>query len=84
MLVDGVKIGEIRRGQTQLLPVEPGRHEVRLTISWCSSPSVEVEVGAGQRVRLKCWPNVRPFQARRTAFNNPDAWTGLALDERGD
>lgn len=80
VLLDGVKVAKIRGGQTQVVPVEPGNHEVHLTIDWARSPSVDVDVGAGQRVRLKCWSNVRPFRTKR-AMANPDAWIGLALDE---
>lgn len=80
VLVDGEKVARIRRGQAQVVAIEPGYHEVHLTIDWARSPSVEVQVDAGQRVRLRCWSNVRPFRAAR-GLANPGDWIGLALDE---
>ncbi len=80
VLVDGEEVARIRRGQTQVVAIQPGSHEIQLTIDWARSPSVEVQVGAGQRVRLRCWPNVRPFGARR-GLAQPGDWIGLALDE---
>lgn len=83
VLLDGVEIAKIRGGQTQVVRVEPGSHEVHLTIDWARSPSVDVNVGAGQRVRLKCWSNVRPFRTKQ-AMANADAWIAVALDENRD
>jgi hypothetical protein len=80
VLVDGEEAARIRRGQTKVVAIQPGSHEIQLTIDWARSPSIEVHVGAGQRVSLRCWPNVRPFGARR-GLAQPADWIGLALDE---
>jgi hypothetical protein len=56
VLVDGNDIGEVRRGQSQLFQITPGRHEVHLVIDWARSPSSDVDVVSGETVKLVCWP----------------------------
>jgi hypothetical protein len=51
----------IRAGGSQRIEVEPGHHTVRMRIDYCRSRPLDVEVGQGQVVILRCWPNVRAY-----------------------
>lgn len=62
LVIDGAESGSVRRGEQTAARVPAGRHEVRMCISWCSSPAVRVDVAAGGDVVLECGPgrgNVR-------------------------
>jgi hypothetical protein len=75
--VDGNDIGEVRRGQSRLFWIAPGRHEVHLVIDWARSPSIDMDVISGETVRLVCWPKFHFWQVN-TAMANPDEWIVLA------
>ncbi len=77
VLVDGEDMGEVKRGQSRLVHVAPGRHEVHLAIDWCRSPSIEVDVAPGENVKLACWPKFQVWQMQR-ALANPDECIVLA------
>jgi hypothetical protein len=81
VIVDGGDVGEVKRGQSQVVPVAPGRHEVHLEIGWCRSPSIAVEVVLGETVKLVCWPKFQFWQAKR-GLNTPDDW--IVLERAAD
>jgi hypothetical protein len=56
VLIDGKAAGHVGRGQSVQAEVPPGRHEVRLKIDWCGSPSVWVEATPGGRIQLAAEP----------------------------
>ncbi|MGW0665309.1 hypothetical protein [Streptodolium elevatio] len=56
VLVDGAVVGRAKRGQTHTFTVRPGTHRVQLTIDWCSSPELVIEVAGGQVARFVCAP----------------------------
>jgi hypothetical protein len=75
--VDGLEVGEIRRGETKDFPVEPGSHEVVLRIDWCRSPTLEVDVAPGTRVPLQCRPNVPIVLALIAIITRRPDWISL-------
>jgi hypothetical protein len=54
--IDGVEVGRVARDTQVVFPVEPGRHNVRAVIDWTGSPVVQVQVTAGETVRLTVGP----------------------------
>ena len=54
-------IGEVRKGETISLDIEPGKHHLRLKIDWCSSPGVDFEIHTGQTVKFSCGNNLKPL-----------------------
>jgi hypothetical protein len=60
VLIDEVPEGKIRRGQTLHLKVPAGTHQMRLTIAWCSSPSLTADVIAGTSTYFVCAPGSQP------------------------
>jgi hypothetical protein len=74
-------VGEIKRGQSRLIHVAPGRHEVHLEIGWCRSPSIDVDIVQGETVKLVCWPRFQFWQAKR-GLNSPDEW--IILERSAD
>ena len=59
--IDGALVGKIRRGESQVVELDAGEHEVCLKLDWCRSPSVRVALGAGERVELAAAPNAHPL-----------------------
>lgn len=59
--IDGEPVGKLRRREAQTYDVPPGAHAVHLTIDWARSPTVEVELAAGDHVELICRPNANAF-----------------------
>lgn len=60
VLIDEVPAGKIRRGQTLHLKVPAGTHQMRLTIAWCSSPSVTADIDTGTPTYFVCAPGNQP------------------------
>ena len=54
LIIDGRQVGKLKRGQSVQIGVEPGRHSVQMTIDWCSSKTLDVDVAAGAQVSLLC------------------------------
>jgi hypothetical protein len=81
VLVDGADVGEVRRGQSRLLYIVPGQHEVHLEIDWARSPSVDIDVASGETVRLICWPKFPSWQSKK-ALSRPGEW--IVLEHSAD
>lgn len=77
VIVDGTQVGGIRRGQSRLVPLAFGRHEVHIEIGWTRSPSIEVDIAPGETTKLVCWPKSQAWQWR-TALANPNECIVLA------
>jgi hypothetical protein len=54
VVVDGMHVAKIRRGQRIELPITSGRHKVFMYINWGTSDPVELEVQPGKSVQLFC------------------------------
>lgn len=52
--LNGKKVGEISEGETFLLSVEPGDHEIFLKIDWCRSPNMRVNIAEKETVEMAC------------------------------
>lgn len=57
VFIDGKKMGTIHQMESRSFEVQPGHHEVFLTIDWCSSTSLSVDVVALDEVKLFCKAN---------------------------
>lgn len=44
VVIDGEKIGKIRRGQTKEFPISSGPHELALRIDWCGSRTIRFSI----------------------------------------
>jgi hypothetical protein len=77
VLIDGEERGDVKRGETFSLEVEPGSHGVGIKIDWARSPVVEVECAAGQTVRLVCNPKSNPISALYHAFLSRSTYVDL-------
>jgi hypothetical protein len=63
ILVDGTELGTIKNGETVSLPIQPGRHEVKLKIDWAYSPPLEIDAPPGGTVKLRARPKANPLTA---------------------
>jgi hypothetical protein len=60
ILLDGVLVGEVKRGRSRTLVVERGHHELRLGVDFMRSPVLHLELATGEEARVRCWPNAKP------------------------
>jgi hypothetical protein len=60
-MLDGLLVGEVKHGRTQSIDVEVGHHELYLAIDWTRSPTVQLNLGRGGAVRVRCWPKGNPW-----------------------
>jgi hypothetical protein len=65
VVIDGATVGGIRRGETKLFDLAPGRHEIHLEIDWAKSRNLELNLSAGDVASLTC--SARPPNAGWTA-----------------
>lgn len=57
--IDDTKVGRLKAGEVASYPVARGRHRVRMTIDWASSPTREPELVGGEVFRFVCRPSGR-------------------------
>jgi hypothetical protein len=81
VVLDGVKVARVKRGETCTIETDAGHHEVRLAVDWCRSPTVSFELAAGQEARLRCWPNARPLTILHRATLGRANYISLELAE---
>jgi hypothetical protein len=60
--IDGVRTGKVARGEQGDFPVTPGAHNVKAVVDWLGSPTIQVEVAAGETTRLTVEPGGSAFQ----------------------
>lgn len=56
VLLDGTECASLTTGETATFDVEPGTHTVQIAIDWGRSPTMTVDVPAGETERLVCRP----------------------------
>src|SRR5712691_2742147 len=56
VILDGRKVGGVRRGQVIEIDISPGSHVAMLKIDWCSSPRLTFSVSPSEVVVLACRP----------------------------
>ena len=79
VMIDDARIGTVRAGETFRCDVGTGRHEIRLTVDWCGSPTVVIDVG-DRDVDLVCAPHRNlPWLAAFMLFT-PNQWIDLRVD----
>jgi len=76
-MVDGAEVGGVKWGQSRLVQVAPGRHEVHIEGAGSRSPSVEIDVAPGGKATLVCWSKFQAWQWQ-TALANPNEIIALA------
>jgi hypothetical protein len=59
VILDGVKIGEVRDGQTQQFAVSPGQHTLSLKIDWCGSKVIDFAIAGENQVTFHAKSNLR-------------------------
>jgi len=54
IFIDGKRVGKIRNGQTVILAVDPGEHELFVKIDWCMSNTVGLRILQDEMTDLVC------------------------------
>lgn len=54
--LDGKVVASIANDTTVHVPATPGAHKLRVTIDWCSSPTIDVNLAANETQRFECGP----------------------------
>ena len=61
VILDGKKVGGVKRGESLALSTTPGRHELHFAIDWCRSPREVFELDEEGAVHARCWPKANPL-----------------------
>lgn len=77
VMIDGKQVAKVRRGQTVDVRIAPGRHEIFLQISWCRSPSIQVDAHSGEVIKMYCQPGGPVDSALRDTLGNANAYINL-------
>jgi hypothetical protein len=56
VLIDGQKVGKLRRGDHKGFKVSTGKHTVRVKVDWAGSPEWGVTLDEHQRAEFICGP----------------------------
>ena len=82
VFVDGKAAASLGRGQESTIEVTAGRHSLRATLDWGSSPTVEVELAEGDRAYVLCQSGFKFSLARPRALLYITIWRKRYLDLR--
>jgi hypothetical protein len=56
VLIDGSKVGKLRRGKELTHEVDPGEHDVQMKIDWTKSEKLDVKLKDGEEATFVCYP----------------------------
>ena len=76
--INGHPVGKVKMGETTMVTLEPGMHDVRLTIDWCSSRTLTVS-GDENRV-LHCAPGGGAISALSDIVLDTEHYIALASE----
>ena len=48
ILLDGTEIGKIKDGESKTFPIQPGKHQLKAKIDWCSSNEITLNILEGK------------------------------------
>jgi hypothetical protein len=80
VLVDGELAATLGRGESATVSVASGRHAVKATLDWGSSPTLDVDLGAGERAYLLCQSAFQFSLSRPRALLYITVWRNRYLD----
>lgn len=63
LMVDGVAVAKVKRGETATVTLSPGRHRIRMKIDWCGSRTLELDVSDSDRLAVRCRPGLTGLKA---------------------
>jgi hypothetical protein len=78
--VDGNVAATLGRGEEARVTVSGGRHRIRATLDWGSSPSLDLELGENDRAHVVCRSGFEPSLARPKALLYITVWRKRYLD----
>jgi hypothetical protein len=61
IVIDNAPAGEIRRGETVVLEVPVGHHELFLKVDWARSQRLDVDLLEDERQLVRCWNSLNPL-----------------------
>lgn len=73
MIVDGLDRGRLRRGESQVVKIAPGMHEVYMRAGGGRSRAITLNMRPDEIATLVCWPNRRALRPRP----HLEEWIGL-------
>ena len=78
VVIDGEKVGKIRRGQTKEFPISSGQHELVLRIDWCGSRTIRFSVNDGDELSFFAKSGRRFGDPDKFGIIEPDSWICLS------
>jgi hypothetical protein len=76
VVVDGIVVAGIHRGETYQQALEPGQHELRIKIDWSGSQAEVFQLNPGERIEFICEPNGNILNVLWQIFT-PSSWVRL-------
>lgn len=55
--VDGAVVGKVKRDKSVSVDLAPGKHAMLVSLEWCSSKPLVVEIVEGAECSVECGPN---------------------------
>ncbi len=83
IMIDGVLVGEVKRGGSRTIDADWGYHEFHLAMDWTTSPSLQLELAPGGEVRVRCWSRGSPLSALYWLTFGRLRAIGIELHENG-
>jgi hypothetical protein len=77
VVLDGQKVGSLRRGQEIVLQTTAGTHTLHVTIDWCTSDSMSFSIEETQSKSFECGNNTKIFLAPLYILLWPDEYLWL-------
>lgn len=79
--VDGEKIGEIKNGGTEELPVPPGEHVIQLQIDWCKSKEIPFRLSEGEKQSFQCGSRLKGWKVLKASSSMDKEDVFVYLDQ---
>lgn len=81
-VLDGTTVGRLKRSESISVEAPCGHHELHLAISWCRSPSLELDLDQGEEVQIRCRPAFDPLTSLFVSVLWPKHYVSVELVSR--
>lgn len=83
IFIDGIEVGDIRKGETKCFDLNEGFHSLQLKIDWCSSKAESFVVEKGKTIYAECSPCKKGvFGTLFSTFVTTDDYINLKINNQ--
>ena len=83
IMLDGAKLGEIKRGETREFPISSGQHQLSMKIDWCGSNTIQFVAADNDVLAFLARSNLKglaAFAAIYYVIFKPNEWIVLETE----